>query len=75
MWRRRQKLRKEGAIEAELTAYPTPDFNDPHLRRVATIVIVLTALNTILLGTASFYAVEKMETVELCGLPGGDCDV
>jgi len=67
MWRRRRKLLKEGATEDELTTYPKLDFNDPHMRRVATIVIVLTALNTVLLGAASFFAIEEMETVEFCG--------
>ena len=67
MWRRRRRLIKTGATEEELVKYPKLDFNDPHMRRVATIVIVLTALNTILLGAASFFAVEEMETVEFCG--------
>jgi len=67
MWRRRRKLIKSGATEAELTTYPRLDFNDPHMRRVAVIVISLTALNTVILGVASFRAVEEMETVEFCG--------
>ena len=61
------RLIKEGATEEELTTFPRLDFNDPHIRRVATIVIVLTALNTVILGAASFFAVEEMETVEFCG--------
>jgi len=67
MWRRRARLIKEGATEKELTTFPRLDFNDPQMRRVATIVIVLTALNTVILGSASFFAVEEMETVEFCG--------
>jgi nitrate/TMAO reductase-like tetraheme cytochrome c subunit len=67
MWRRRAKLIKEGATEEELTTFPKLDFNDPHMRRVATIVIVMTALNTVILGAASFFAVEEMETVAFCG--------
>ena len=67
MWRRRRKLLRGGATDAELAEYPRLDFNDSHMRRVATIVIVMTALNTVLLGAASFFAVEEMETVEFCG--------
>lgn len=67
MWRRRRKLLREGATEEEMTAFPRLDFNDPNMRRVWTIVILLTALNAVLLGAASFFAVEEMETVEFCG--------
>jgi len=67
MWRRRHKLIKEGATEEELTAFPKLDFNDPHMRRFATIVIIMTALNTVILGAASFFAIEEMETVSFCG--------
>jgi hypothetical protein len=67
MWRRRARLIREGATEEELTTFPKLDFNDPQIRRVATIIIVLTALNTVILGAASFFAVEEMETVEFCG--------
>lgn len=67
MWRRRRKLLRSGASDAELAAYPRLDFNDPEMRRVAVVVIVLTALNTVILGAASFFAVEEMETVAFCG--------
>jgi nitrate/TMAO reductase-like tetraheme cytochrome c subunit len=67
MWRRRRKLIREGATEEELTDFPRLDFNDPHMRRVWTIVIIMTAFNAVILGAASFFAVEEMETVEFCG--------
>ena len=67
MWRRRARLVKSGATEAELTAFPRLDFNDPHTRRVALIVIVMTTVNAVILGAASFRAVEEMETVAFCG--------
>ena len=67
MWRRRRRLMKQGATEEELSAFPRLDFNDPHLRRMASIVLGLTALNAVILGVASFHAVEEMETVEFCG--------
>jgi hypothetical protein len=67
MWRRRRTLQKRGATEAELTAYPRLDFNQPEVRRVTLVVIALTALNVVILGAASFFAVDEMETVEFCG--------
>ncbi len=67
MWRRRRKLIKDGATEEELTDFPRLDFNQPEMRRVATIVLAMTALNAVILGAASFFAVEEMETVEFCG--------
>ena len=67
MWRRRRSLISEGATDEELTEFPRLDFNDPQMRRVATIIIVMTALNAVILGSASFFAVEEMETVTFCG--------
>jgi nitrate/TMAO reductase-like tetraheme cytochrome c subunit len=67
MWRRRRALQQRGATEAELTAFPKLDFNLPEVRRVALVVVVLTALNIVILGAASFFAVDEMETVEFCG--------
>jgi hypothetical protein len=67
MWRRRQKLIKEGASAEELTEFPRIDFNNPQMRRVAIIFIFMTALNAVILGSASFFAVEEMETVAFCG--------
>ena len=67
MWRRRRRLLKEGATEVELAAYPKLDFNIPEVRKTAMTVIVLTAVNVVLLGAASFFAVEEMETVAFCG--------
>jgi hypothetical protein len=62
MWLRRRRLRRAGIGEEELTAYPTLDFNIPEIRRIAITVIALTAINVVLLGGASFFAVEEMET-------------
>ena len=64
---RQRRLARLGATVAELDAYPTLDFNDPRLRRVATIVLFLTAANLVILGSTSFLAVEHSETVVFCG--------
>lgn len=67
MWRRRKRLLRAGAAAEDLDAYPRLDFNDPHVRKVATILIILTAVNVIIIGSASYLGIEKMETVEFCG--------
>lgn len=67
MWRRRKRLLRAGAAAGDLDAYPRLDFNDPHVRKVATVLIILTAVNVIIIGSASYLGIEKMETVEFCG--------
>ncbi len=67
MWLRRRKLIRLGTSEAELSKYPRLDFNDRRLRRLGIIILSLTALNAIILGSTSFLAIEKMESVEFCG--------
>jgi nitrate/TMAO reductase-like tetraheme cytochrome c subunit len=67
MWRRRRRLIAAGVSGEALSTYPSLDFNRPEVRRVAAVVIVLTAVNTVILGSASFFAVEEMETVAFCG--------
>ena len=64
---RRRRLARSGATEEELSAYPKLDFNDPRLRRLTTVFIVLTAANVVILGSVSFLAVEYSETVVFCG--------
>jgi len=67
MWRRRQRLVVEGVSERERVRFPRLDFNDPGLRRLATLVLFLTAVNAVVFGVSSMMAVEHMESVEFCG--------
>ncbi len=67
MWLRRRKLLSAGTNEVEISRYPRLDFNDPKLRRLAVIILVLTTANAVILGSTSFLAIEKMESVEFCG--------
>ena len=64
---RRRRLARSGATEEEISTYPRLDFNDPRLRRITTVFLVLTALNAVILGSVSFLAVEYSETVVFCG--------
>jgi len=67
MWRRRKSLIREGQTREEMSHYPRLDFNDPHIRRLAGIVLVATGLNAVILGSTSFLAVEEMDTAKFCG--------
>ena len=67
MWWRRRKLLAGGASAGERRRFPRLDFNDPRIRRIATIILALTSVNVIIFGFSSFMAVEHMETVEFCG--------
>jgi len=67
MFLRRRNLVKLGTSEQEISQYPRLDFNNPKLRRFATIFLVLSAVNAVILGASSFLAVEFTETVEFCG--------
>ena len=64
---RQRRLARLGTAAEEIDAYPTLNFNDPRLRRVATIVLFLTAVNMVILGSTSFLVVEHTETVAFCG--------
>jgi len=67
MWRRRKRLLAEGQTKDEMSHYPRLDFNDPHLRRLGFIVLALTGLNAVILGSTSYLAVEEMDTAQFCG--------
>lgn len=67
MWRRRKRLVQEGQTPEEMSHYPRLDFNDPHLRRIGFIILALTGLNAIILGSTSYLAVDEMDTAQFCG--------
>jgi hypothetical protein len=67
MLARRRRLVKLGSSDDEIARYPRLDFNDPRLRRVAVLVIVMTAINVVIFGSSSFLAVEFSESTEFCG--------
>jgi hypothetical protein len=64
MWLRRRKLRKTGAVPAE---FPQVDLGSPFIRRGIFIIVGATALNIVILGTASFKGVEYMDSTQFCG--------
>lgn len=68
MWRRRRALRRQEAGAEEIPAYPRLDVNEPHVRATAMVALGLTVLNAIIFGTASFLAVEHMDSPRFCGV-------
>ncbi len=67
MWRRSRKLRRDGVSDEELDRFPRLDFNSPQIRRLGLTVLGLTAVNLVLLGFSSYYAVDEMDTASFCG--------
>ena len=63
LWHRR-RLRARGELPQ---AYPRIDLHDPALRHGAALVGVATAVNVVILSTASYKSVEHMDSVQFCG--------
>lgn len=61
---RRYRLRQQGKLPH---VYPTIDLRQPVLQRAFALVMVMTFINVGLMGTASYKAVEHMDSVEFCG--------
>lgn len=64
---RHRKLIKSGATKAEMATYPRLDFNNPGLRKLGAVILILTGINAVILGTTSFMAVEHMDSTQFCG--------
>jgi nitrate/TMAO reductase-like tetraheme cytochrome c subunit len=60
----RYRLRQQGKLPH---VYPTIDLRQPILQRAFILVTVMTFVNVGLMGTASYKAVEHMDSVEFCG--------
>jgi hypothetical protein len=67
IWRRRRQLLASGATQEELDSYPRLNFNDPHLRRLAVIVLGLTGINAVIFGSSTYMAIDYMESETFCG--------
>ncbi len=61
---RRRKLRNLGELPDH---YPQIDFRSPLLRRAAALVSGLTLVNFAIIGTASYQAVDYMDSAQFCG--------
>ena len=64
---RRRKLIKRGNLPEDVGPWPRLDFNDAHVRRAGTIIIVLTVVNAILVATVSAAALSFMDSPKFCG--------
>jgi len=63
-WLRRRKLRAAGQLPKE---FPPVDLKSPFLRRAAILISVLTVVNFLIVGTATFQAVDYMDSNQFCG--------
>jgi hypothetical protein len=65
-WERRRIFRG-GAVKAKAGPFPVIDLNDPHTRRVAAVVAVVTMVNLLIIATVSYEGVNYMDSVAFCG--------
>lgn len=64
IWIRRRHLKSIGQLP---TTFPKIDFGDPVFRNSVAFVIILTFINFVILGTASYRGVAYMDTPSFCG--------
>jgi len=65
IWLRRRRARERGETPA---IAPRVDLASPMLRRGLRLVLALTVVNVVLLGTATYRGVEYMDSTQFCGL-------
>jgi len=65
-WLRRRRLRAAGQLPHE---YPQVDLKSPVLRRAIILILALTCVNFVIAGTATFQAVDYMDSNQFCGRP------
>jgi nitrate/TMAO reductase-like tetraheme cytochrome c subunit len=61
-----ERKRRPGAAAPD-KLFPIVDLNHPHTRRVAALVVILTAVNLMIVGTVSYQGVHFMDSVTFCG--------
>ena len=62
-----ESRRPAGALQEPRSGWPVLDFRVARQRRIAAVVVALTAVNIVILSMASFGAVHYMETTSFCG--------
>lgn len=67
-WWEHYRERKSGKRHEESAGpFPVINLNNPHTRRVALIVIVLTAINLLIISTVTYHGVLFMDSPTFCG--------
>jgi hypothetical protein len=61
---RYRQQRASGELPSE---YPRVDFHDAHLRETAGFIVLMTAVNMVLMLTATYKAVNYMDSTQFCG--------
>lgn len=67
VFRQRRRDRQATARGEAAPAFPVLDLNDPRARTRALVFVALTAVNIVILATASYKGVETMDTTRFCG--------
>jgi len=63
IWRERRRAAAGDAASAA----PVIDFNRPRTRRIVLVIFVLTAINVVIIGAATYKGVNVMDSTEFCG--------
>jgi len=64
MWWKRRRLRSTGQLPTE---YPKVDFGNPVFRRSLSFVVLITFINFVIVGAASYRGVAQMDKPSFCG--------
>src|SRR5271165_7554441 len=64
IWIRRRELLAAGKVPS---VYPRIDLADPVFRRGIDVVLIATFINVVIVGTASYRAVDHMDSASFCG--------
>jgi len=66
-WRTRRRDRRRIAAGQQSIQAPVVDLNQPRTRAIVLLIGVLTAVNVVIIATATYKGVEVMESSEFCG--------
>jgi nitrate/TMAO reductase-like tetraheme cytochrome c subunit len=62
-----ERRRRHRGLPPTVIHWPVVDLNDPHLRHVASIIVVVTVANIVIVSLAAYSGIEYMDSVAFCG--------
>jgi len=62
-----ERRRRHRGLPPTVIRWPTVDLNDPHMRRVASTIVVATVVNVVIVSLAGYSGIDYMDSVAFCG--------
>jgi len=62
-----ERRRRHRGLPPTVIRWPTVDLNDPHQRHVASVIVVATVVNVVIVSLAAYSGIEYMDSVAFCG--------